>query len=117
MKREQIVIGNIYPAKVNGRVVPVRVLSIEPRVRGYRYRVMNTLTQRETSFRSASKFRASVRAEPVKVKPVTLGAATLDDREIEAAELLTPEQRYEIGQMSADAIHQTLSSLAAQQEQ
>jgi hypothetical protein len=65
MKKSQIKIGGIYVAKVSNKLVNVRVNSIET-VPSYgdrtttRYGVTNLATGRQTSFRSATKFRGEV---------------------------------------------------------
>jgi hypothetical protein len=58
MLHKDIKVDHYYRAKVNNRVVTVRVEQIEDAYRGYRYMVMNMLTRRRTSFRSAQKFRS-----------------------------------------------------------
>ncbi len=66
MKKADIKVGGLYRAKVNGRVVTVRVDEIRevdpgtyPYGKGYqhRYDVINLSTGRRTTFRSAAKFR------------------------------------------------------------
>lgn len=72
MKKEQIVVGGRYLAKVSGRLVTVRVDEIrETETRHYptvygtsrtiksstRYDVTNLVTGRHTTFRSAAKFQ------------------------------------------------------------
>lgn len=65
MKKDDIKVGGRYVAKVSGRLTVVRVQRIDaPRDvsnkyrMGTRYQVRNERTGRETTFRSASKFRA-----------------------------------------------------------
>jgi hypothetical protein len=75
MKASEIVVGGIYVAKVSSKLTRVRVESIETDVvtgykaatdysgkwgrlkRGTRYHVVNMLTGRQLTFRSAGKFR------------------------------------------------------------
>lgn len=65
MKKSEIKIGGIYVAKVSNKLVNVRVDSIKT-VPSYgdrtttRYGVTNLATWRQTSFRSATKFRSLV---------------------------------------------------------
>lgn len=74
MKKHEIKVGGYYTAKVNGRLVTVRVDSIKEGPRGISkntytsYGVTNLTTGRTTSFRSAMKFKGEVKAE-VKVLP------------------------------------------------
>lgn len=74
MKKHEIKVGGHYTAKVNGRLVTVRVDSIKEGPRGISkntytsYGVTNLTTGRTTSFRSAMKFKGEVKAE-VKVLP------------------------------------------------
>lgn len=60
MKKSEIEVGARYWAKVNGRVVPVRVESIGLGGVGDRqrttYSVVNENSGRRTTFRSAAKF-------------------------------------------------------------
>lgn len=73
MKKSEIKVGGRYAAKVNGRVVVVRVLGI--REVGWetrnptRYDVVNEATGRKTSFRSATKFRSEVGADARPTSP------------------------------------------------
>ncbi len=80
MKQSEIHVNGLYMAKVSNRLVPVRVVRIDEQAgfksttSGYRiksrsvYVVMNTVTGRETRFRSAAKFRSAVAEnEPGKV--------------------------------------------------
>lgn len=53
MKKSEIQVGGLYQAKVNGVLRRVKVLSAGDRG----YRVLNTETGRETTFRTAAKFR------------------------------------------------------------
>ncbi len=68
MRKNEVVIGGKYTAKVSGRLVTVRVDCIRtapkynPRKRDYSgehtlYDVTNLTTGRKTTFRSAAKFR------------------------------------------------------------
>lgn len=63
MKAAEIKVGERYLAKVNGRVVTVRVDAVRERYISTRtqtvYDVTNLTTGRKTTFRSAAKFRAS----------------------------------------------------------
>lgn len=75
MKAEEIIVGGVYIAKVSRQLVPCKVLRITkqeafraPPLSGRRsrsaktfYAVENLRTGRETTFRSASKFRRVVR--------------------------------------------------------
>lgn len=69
MKKDQIKLGGRYTAKVSGKLTTVKVNVIRERTSysGDRtqtvYDVTNLATGRQTTFRSASKFR-SVVAEP-----------------------------------------------------
>ena len=64
MKKNEIKMGETYNAKVNGRIVPVRVDGIEDVAfgskPGTRYHVYNLSTGRKTVFRSAAKFKSKV---------------------------------------------------------
>lgn len=62
MKKNEIKCGSYYTAKVNGKIVTVRVDSIETTYssNSLRYHVTNTETGRTTTFRSAAKFRGLV---------------------------------------------------------
>ncbi len=74
MKKSEIVVGGIYVAKVSGKLTKVRVDHIRE-YEGYttgesywktthpsqtRYVVTNLATRRQTTFRSATKFRSKV---------------------------------------------------------
>lgn len=72
MKRNELAEGGHYRAKVNGRVVTVRLDAIrettsyrahQPHSPVVRYDVTNTLTGRKTTFRSAAKFRGPADAD------------------------------------------------------
>ena len=62
MKKNEIVVGGLYRAKVSNKIVTVRVDMIRQRT-GFNdrdstvYDVTNLVTGRETTFRSAAKFR------------------------------------------------------------
>lgn len=58
MKASEITVGQVYLAKVSGKVVPVRVL----------WRCRNELTGREITVRSCQRFRVPV-AEASEVQP------------------------------------------------
>lgn len=67
MTKNQIRVGGKYRAKINGTVRVVLVTRIEDvpafgyiRKAGTRYHVLNTETNRQTTFRSAAKFREEV---------------------------------------------------------
>lgn len=66
MKKNEIKKGGLYRARVSGNLVTVKVLAITEREKfayqrgGTSYRVLNLTTGRETSFRSAAKFRQEV---------------------------------------------------------
>ena len=68
MKKNEIVVGGLYKAKVSGNVVTVKVEAIREYFggvgfnNGWRYDVLNTATGRRTTFRSAAKFRSEVNA-------------------------------------------------------
>ena len=68
MKAKQIQEGGKYRAKVNGKLVIVRVNEIYTITTGAitvtRYRVTNLATGRKTTFRSAAKFRSQVTSTP-----------------------------------------------------
>lgn len=94
VKKNEIQVGGIYAAKVSGRIVPVKVLAIREvdkcwRGVGYgrivhgttsHYDVLNTVTGRKTTFRSAAKFRHAVKAasrpNPVQVPVEALSTET-----------------------------------------
>ena len=64
MKKDQIQVGGLYTAKVSGKLTTVRVLAIRevpPAWRDGRWEtridVVNTVTGRKTTFRSAAKLR------------------------------------------------------------
>jgi hypothetical protein len=67
VKKNEIKVGGLYLAKVNEKVVTVRVDSIKDGLRGVVYQVTNLSTGRKTTFRSAAKFRAPA-PEPKKPK-------------------------------------------------
>ena len=77
MKRAEIVVGGHYLAKISGRIVTVKVLAIRE-VEGYGrsqytgkklmndktlFDVLNTVTGRKTTFKSAAKFRGWAKAD------------------------------------------------------
>ena len=69
MKKIEIRVGGLYLAKVSGRLVTVRVESIQEVYAynsrlGTRYGITNLLTGRMTAFRSAAKFRTAVKEKP-----------------------------------------------------
>ncbi len=71
MKKSEIQVGGLYLAKVAGKITTVRVDQIRE-CGGYDrdkilYDVTNLKTGRKTTFRSAAKFRASVRPQPPKL--------------------------------------------------
>lgn len=79
MLKNQIAVGGVYIAKVNNRLVPVRVDNIRefnptfqrssvlrPMRSQIRYEVTNLLTNRTTTFRSAAKFRRPATPTPTK---------------------------------------------------
>lgn len=75
MRKEEIAVGGEYLAKVNDKVVRVRVdqilengLRFGKRSSGQatRYHVTNLVTGRATTFRSAAKFRKKVVRSPAK---------------------------------------------------
>ncbi len=74
MKKSEIVVGGRYEARVSGNYVVVRVLSINDRPKtsyskaATTFRVVNETTKRETTFRSAAKFRRPA-DEPKQSKP------------------------------------------------
>ncbi len=62
MKAKDIVVGRTYTAKVSGKVVPVKVLSMDDGGR-IRWECENTLTKRRIVVKSPQRFRAEVRTE------------------------------------------------------
>lgn len=92
MKKNQIKQGSLYIAKISGREVTVRVDRIYQRS-GYngaletRYDVTNLKTKRQTTFRSAAKFRGEAQTPEQR-----LAAA------IRAAEMMGAEARKMIEQ-------------------
>lgn len=73
MKKNQIVVGGHYLAKVSGRITTVRVDAIretssyranQPYTPVTRYDVTNLATGRRTTFRSAAKFRGPAKPIP-----------------------------------------------------
>src|SRR5687768_11511054 len=74
MKQAEIVVDEYYLAKVSDKMTTVKVLSVDRKQKMVRYRVLNIATNRETTFRSAAKFRSvaprpngeSKKAEPKK---------------------------------------------------
>lgn len=77
MKKSEIKVNGLYKAKVANKVVTVKVLEIIDRdaIRnpttnriyrkgGTSYRVLNAITNRETTFRSASRFRSTATEIP-----------------------------------------------------
>ena len=81
MKSSDITVGGYYKAKISGNLVTVRVDAIREATTGYRgkdyytgrvkvtertvYDVTNLSTNRQTTFRSAAKFRSVSRAPSV----------------------------------------------------
>lgn len=72
MNKSEIRVGGLYTARVSGRIVTVRVDMIRevPRQGGKgiyctAYDVTNLTTGRQTTFRSAAKFREAVKDEPL----------------------------------------------------
>lgn len=71
MLAKEIRVGGVYVAKVSNKLTRVRVTSIDeirPYLKGKFviktvYRVINLVTGRETTFRSAAKFRSEVVAK------------------------------------------------------
>ena len=63
MKKNEIVVGGLYRAKVSGKLTTVRVDDIREdegfgtRKASTRYDLTNLVTGRKTTFRSAAKFR------------------------------------------------------------
>jgi hypothetical protein len=72
MKRSEIEIGKSYVAKVSGKLTVVRVNAIREVVAHsqltvtYRYDVTNLKTKRQTTFRSAAKFRRAFAETPLR---------------------------------------------------
>jgi hypothetical protein len=70
MKQNEIKIGELYVARVNGNLTRVRVNGIRVYAKTTYsqsrtiYDVTNIKTGRSTTFRSASKFRALAQGEP-----------------------------------------------------
>ncbi len=62
MKKNEIVAGKTYRAKVSNVLCDVRVDSIDSSTTKTRYRCTNLRTGREVCFRSAMKFRYPVEA-------------------------------------------------------
>ena len=81
MKKSEIRVGGKYLAKVDGSVVTVRVNSIREgnivNPDGITYDVTNLKTGRSTTFRSAAKFRAEVKAS-AQAKPTEEGEHSSD---------------------------------------
>lgn len=63
MKAKEIKVDTLYRAKVNGKLVTVRVEAIRRMARTTYYDVTNLTTGRRTSFRSAMKFRSLTTSE------------------------------------------------------
>ncbi len=58
MKAKEMIVGQKYTAKINNKIVPCKLLAITTQYNGRAsYRVLNLVTNRETVFRSAAKFR------------------------------------------------------------
>jgi DNA helicase II / ATP-dependent DNA helicase PcrA len=62
MLQKDVKVGGVYEVKVNGRLVPVRLLGIRemqtgPRGSRWRYDCVSLVTGRKVTFRSAAKFR------------------------------------------------------------
>jgi hypothetical protein len=99
MKKSEIKIGGHYLAKVNGKVVTVRVDAIRTGPRGISkndyssYDVTNLATGRKTTFRSAAKFRRPI--NPVEVERFGIAGALANELMIQRAEQerLEDEQR------------------------
>ncbi len=71
MKKSEIKVGGKYLAKVSGKLTTVRVDAIRERAymsggqSQHYYDVTNLATGRQTTFRSAAKFRSEVKAPTV----------------------------------------------------
>lgn len=77
MKKNEIVVGGKYSAKINGKLVTVRVDAIResasyragrPNTPTTLYDVTNLTTSRKTTFRSAAKFRSEVQSKTLTLK-------------------------------------------------
>ena len=77
MKKNEIVVGGKYTAKVSGKLTTVRVDAVrhldQPQLGGYRgrnetvYDVTNLATGRKTTFHSAAKFRSMANVSTQKI--------------------------------------------------
>jgi hypothetical protein len=64
MHANEIRVGNFYVAKVNGRHATVKVLEVVEKFEGLpHFVVVNVLTGRKTTFKSAAKFRSPAKEE------------------------------------------------------
>lgn len=92
MKASEIVLGGLYAAKVNGKIVTVRVDSVR-KVPGYNsgsravaaqtvYDVTNLATGRKTTFRSAAKFRSAVKSGDGVLSPANVKQTMSDARDM-----------------------------------
>src|SRR5258708_4175227 len=81
MKKNEIKVGGLYTAKVNGKHTTVRVDSIRETggKSGVHYGVTNLATGRTTTFHSAAKFREEV----IKLHRATLTADARETKESE----------------------------------
>lgn len=80
MTSKEIVIGGFYKGKINNSIVTVKVLSgTGP------YRVLNTETGRETTFRTAAKFRRKA-LDPAKERELLASTEKAIDRAVNEAE-------------------------------
>lgn len=98
MKANEIKVGGLYTAKVNGKLTTVRVDAIRERYFSPYYYVTNIATGRKTTFSSAAKFHAVAETPEQRKARAAASIADMDARLLAMPEAagLTPETEQHV---------------------